>query len=302
MGWFFLVLWSHYRQNCDTSCDADTDCVFVCGCGSINKEETCNTNGVLFDCVNVEVFCQSGKCAYGGNIRARNRPILLFWKTAPRKRRAVLLIKSDKINNIAKSKMENTIAATIMVFVTIAVGIMSYYAGNNDVNCSYPAFHPPTCSSQPKEIAACDPASLKAVVQFEGAAGNIYGRFAITNISAEACTVEGKNFVRVDYDADLAKNIDVVRAGLSSVQTYTLAPSASIWALIHMPNGPQCGSAINQVTTSYGYSIGAGKEVAFADSTGKSQFIIQACAAVTDRTQVRITNMSDQMPETGQGL
>jgi hypothetical protein len=50
---------------CDTACAVDSDCRFSCGCGAISKNETCDTDGVIFDCVNRRVFCQGGKCAYG---------------------------------------------------------------------------------------------------------------------------------------------------------------------------------------------------------------------------------------------
>lgn len=50
---------------CDKSCNADNDCEFTCGCGAVNKNEICYDNGVIYDCVNHKVKCESNKCALG---------------------------------------------------------------------------------------------------------------------------------------------------------------------------------------------------------------------------------------------
>lgn len=50
---------------CDKSCNVDNDCKFTCGCGAINKNETCHDEGIIYDCVNREVKCEKGGCVSG---------------------------------------------------------------------------------------------------------------------------------------------------------------------------------------------------------------------------------------------
>jgi hypothetical protein len=56
-------------QNCDNSCEIVDDCFISCGCGVINKDETCRTHPYLIDCKlgNPELLrCVDGQCVYGG--------------------------------------------------------------------------------------------------------------------------------------------------------------------------------------------------------------------------------------------
>ena len=52
-------------ENCDTSCEQDSDCISTCGCGTINKNEICHDEDIIWDCVASEVECANGTC---GNI------------------------------------------------------------------------------------------------------------------------------------------------------------------------------------------------------------------------------------------
>ena len=58
---------------CDKSCNIGNDCKFTCGCGAINKDETCLDEGVIYDCVNHDVTCKNNKCALGKE-RINNYP------------------------------------------------------------------------------------------------------------------------------------------------------------------------------------------------------------------------------------
>lgn len=50
-------------SSCDTSCQTETDCKYICGCGAINKEEICDTTGAEVDCLAPgEIKCVEGKC------------------------------------------------------------------------------------------------------------------------------------------------------------------------------------------------------------------------------------------------
>ena len=50
---------------CNLSCSTDNDCRFTCGCGAINKNETCQDEGTIYDCVNHQVKCEENKCISG---------------------------------------------------------------------------------------------------------------------------------------------------------------------------------------------------------------------------------------------
>jgi len=49
-------------SNCETGCAQDSDCVFSCGCGPINKNETCHDEGIVYDCVDHSTKCEAGTC------------------------------------------------------------------------------------------------------------------------------------------------------------------------------------------------------------------------------------------------
>jgi hypothetical protein len=178
---------------------------------------------------------------------------------------------------------------SVLVFVAVAY----FYLGNNS-NC--PECPPPAITKTP---VPCSLNDLSATLMLDGAAGSIYGTAEIKNISAKACTVAGNNFPKLNYDQSAVKNLGVAEMGLPSVKLYTLDPGSSLYARTHFPNGPQCSSAINEVTATLSYEIAPNVNVTF-DSLrqpgGPSQpeFTIQACSTLQDMTQVSITNLSDQ--------
>jgi len=50
---------------CDKTCEKDEECVFACGCGAINTEETCFTENKPIECEfipNEQIKCIKGKC------------------------------------------------------------------------------------------------------------------------------------------------------------------------------------------------------------------------------------------------
>ncbi len=50
-------------SHCDTSCQTDSDCKYICGCGVINKDEVCDTTGAEVDCIAPgEIKCAEGEC------------------------------------------------------------------------------------------------------------------------------------------------------------------------------------------------------------------------------------------------
>jgi hypothetical protein len=145
-------------------------------------------------------------------------------------------------------------------------------------------------------VAFCATNDLKASVGFEGAAGNIFGTFTITNISNKKCQINGRNYITPNYDQNGNFNVSITNSGLPSVSAYELLPDQSVYASIHLPNGPQCSSSIKYVPVTYSYSIADSSSVAFSDSNNNKNFSISACQANKDITQVTITNLSDLTP------
>ncbi|MCD4740847.1 hypothetical protein K8R43_06765 [archaeon] len=53
------------QDGCDTSCSVDADCKDLYGCGCLNKEESCDTQGAIFDLVERNCICENGNCITG---------------------------------------------------------------------------------------------------------------------------------------------------------------------------------------------------------------------------------------------
>lgn len=52
-----------YRSDyCNRFCIKDSDCRFSCGCGAINKGESCDVGDIMFDCIGIKVKCAVGFC------------------------------------------------------------------------------------------------------------------------------------------------------------------------------------------------------------------------------------------------
>jgi len=56
---------------CDRSCQIDDDCIYSCGCGAINKDETCYVDQVL-DRNNEKVDIEQISDCLGGKVRCNN--------------------------------------------------------------------------------------------------------------------------------------------------------------------------------------------------------------------------------------
>lgn len=52
----------HSREHCDRSCMDHDDCKFTCGCGALSRNENCDDQGIIYDCVGHEVACEKRRC------------------------------------------------------------------------------------------------------------------------------------------------------------------------------------------------------------------------------------------------
>ena len=208
-----------------------------------------------------------------------------------------------------KQKGACSVALCLILAIFSAGAVFAYFYYVKNPVCPTvqpavcPATQPQACSETttpaPASPVSCDASDLSASVSFEGAAGTIYGSLSIKNISNEACTIEGNNFPRLNYDENAVKNINVVNQGLPSAKQFVINPGSAVYALIHFPNGPQCNSGINTVNATLSYEIAPNINLNFENvppQGGQSQpgFSITACAASQDITQVSISNLSDQ--------
>ncbi|HOX29784.1 MAG TPA: DUF4232 domain-containing protein [Candidatus Paceibacterota bacterium] len=181
-----------------------------------------------------------------------------------------------------------------------AGAVFAYYNLAGKPAC--PAQKPADCPlAEPaaESPAACSAADLSAQVIFEGAAGTIYGAMSIKNISDKACTIAGNGFPKLNYDKATVKNLNIATLGLPSASTYTLQPGSAVYARIHFPNGPQCGSGIKMANAMLNYPIAPGIDVTFENvlpqgGQNRPEFSITACNDPKDITDIKITNLSDQ--------
>ena len=57
------VLGDNYNpDNCSAQCDEKSDCQYTCGCGAINKDESCFDDGAIYKCINTGVDCIDNEC------------------------------------------------------------------------------------------------------------------------------------------------------------------------------------------------------------------------------------------------
>ncbi|MCK5475146.1 MAG: hypothetical protein KAI71_01005 [Candidatus Pacebacteria bacterium] len=71
-----------HPESCDNDCQIDEDCKFTCGCGAINKNEVCQDEGIIYDCVDHYVSCENNKCILGEEkLQNENQIDISDWQT-----------------------------------------------------------------------------------------------------------------------------------------------------------------------------------------------------------------------------
>jgi hypothetical protein len=135
----------------------------------------------------------------------------------------------------------------------------------------------------------CGKKDLLATMNFEGAAGSIYGSFEIKNISKTKCNISGENTIQLNYDSAI-NNIKVNFEENTKKMTFPLEPGASISAVARMQNGPQCSGKLAPTNVKIIYT--ANKQVLnFVDLTGKQDFMINRCLSDKEITQVTMSSL-----------
>ena len=150
--------------------------------------------------------------------------------------------------------MLKKLEAIILVGILALVGVYLYVFKFSDLRQPSPASTPserpisPLESSTPS-LSYCTENDLKATIQSEGAAGNIYTILMLENISGKDCTIVLGNTIKAKYTAT---NIATSYQNNES-QNYNLVPNGKVYSQVHYPNGPQCQSSISPQEVSLSY-------------------------------------------------
>ncbi len=149
----------------------------------------------------------------------------------------------------------------------------------------------PVKPSTNTQTAYCPPNSLISTIQFDGAAGSIYGNLTIKNISSVSCQIEGSNFVDITYQVN---NISVNHQGEVGPSIITLEPNQTIYSQVRYQNGPQCSSPIKQTPVKFTYTISPNSFVTFENENEQTTQEITTCTNSTEMTQVTTWGLSTQ--------
>jgi len=141
----------------------------------------------------------------------------------------------------------------------------------------------------------CVLTDMQGTVTFEPGAGNVLGTIKLTNISNHPCMMSLSNTIQLVFLPTI-KNISTKFTDPPSNSSYELSPKSSLYALIRMPNGPQCSTPIHQVQASLNYKINSSQTLTFMNQT-KEDFMINACSSPSEITTVEISSFSSQTPE-----
>jgi hypothetical protein len=142
----------------------------------------------------------------------------------------------------------------------------------------------PIRMSPAQEQIFCLPTQLKASIDSQGAAGNIYGKITIKNISQTTCHVIGNNELKVEYPTSV-QNFQIVQKGESATEIFTLAPNQAIYSLIHFSDSPQCSSKLINIATFVTYAFSR-KDILIFSSNRGNIITIPSCENVSEKTQI----------------
>lgn len=152
----------------------------------------------------------------------------------------------------------------------------------------------PTTQPSPSSSASayCKPTQLQAYMQPDVAAGNVYVTLTIRNTSTTSCQVTGNNLPKVDYPLSVT-NFKTDTKKQSTTAVFTLAPTKTIYSLIHYPNGPQCSSQATNVDAGVSYAISANDTISFKPTSGTT-LQIPSCGSASDITTIDLYGFSTQ--------
>lgn len=135
----------------------------------------------------------------------------------------------------------------------------------------------------------CKAADLQNSIEVEGAAGSIYGKLRIKNISADVCKIIANGYISPKITAI---NSAVVHAGIPGAAIIILKPGESAYSQVHYPNGPQCNGPEVQSTITFSYQTSANESVIFKDQSGRVEQNIMVCSSPSQITQVDVWSIS----------
>lgn len=142
-------------------------------------------------------------------------------------------------------------------------------------------------------ITYCLPQNLESTIELSPAAGNVYGKLLLKNISRKSCKISGGQFVDALYDTNTVKNITIMHVGQTQSEPFVLSPYQTIYSQVHYPNGPQCQSiGIVATDVTFTYKVSPTGTVAFKDQTGGALHQVQTCKSPSDMTEIQIWKMS----------
>jgi hypothetical protein len=116
----------------------------------------------------------------------------------------------------------------------------------------------------------CSPTELEGSIQLDGAAGNVYGKVMIKNISERACDIVGSNYLDVRYDIRNVRNVELMPQGTPGESILHIEPNQTVYSQIHYPNGPQCSGATKSINVLYAYRVSTGNEVIVKKPSGEA--------------------------------
>jgi hypothetical protein len=176
-----------------------------------------------------------------------------------------------------------------ILFIIVSIAAMGIFIG---LKLLLPNASSSTTPTSTTRIINCIPAQLQAQMNTDVAAGNAYTTVTLKNISDVACIVKGDNPLEVMYPSSV-KNLKTVQKSQPITKEFTLAPTQTIYALIHYSNGPQCSSQGTDVNAGVSYKISDKDTVAFKPTQGDT-LNIPSCGKETDITTIDLYSFSDK--------
>jgi hypothetical protein len=186
--------------------------------------------------------------------------------------------------------MKKILFGNFILFVII-LGIYLYYRSVQVRLVMLPNPQTPVQTSQnPRKY--CQLNDLQALVEFEGAAGSVYGNLVMKNISSTPCEIIGSNFIEPVF---VAENIFVTHQELEGSPLILLKPDQTIYSQVRYPNGPQCSNGIVQSDVSFMYKISPSESISFHTDSGDALQRINSCKDSGEKTEVQVWSIRDTL-------
>lgn len=226
----------------------------------------------------------------GGESLVKGQKYALQWSGGPNPTQIFLIntaleSQGQSVSIVDRAyNITNTGSYEYTIPATIDPGSYKFEIGNVTSN----AFTVIAASSN-QQAMACKPADLQASVATEGAAGSIYGKLTIKNISTTNCLVIGNAFVQATSSAS---NISITSQGQAGPATILLTPNQSVYSQVRYQNGPQCSNGTQSSTITFSYKISGVDSITFKDANGKTQLTATTCKAANELTRIEVWSLA----------